>query len=68
MLWLVGGVTALTFIITSNHFLNKLFKFTSLHIHDVLICLGMGLLSITWFELLKIIRKRRPKEVLTKVN
>jgi Ca2+-transporting ATPase len=59
MLWLVGGVIALTFTITSNHFLNDLFKFAPLHKHDVLICLGMGLLSITWFELLKVIRKKK---------
>jgi Ca2+-transporting ATPase len=59
MLWLVGGVIALTFTITSVPFLNNLFKFAPLHKHDVLICFGMGLLSIAWFELLKLMRRRR---------
>jgi len=59
MLWLVGGVVALTFAITSVPFLNELFKFSRLHTHDVFICLGMGLLSIVWFELLKIFRKHK---------
>ncbi len=59
MVWLVVGVVALTFAITSVPYLNQLFKFAPLHKHDVLICLGMGLLSIAWFELLKIFRSRR---------
>lgn len=59
MLWLVTGVIALTFAITSVPFLYQLFKFAPLHKHDVLVCFGMGLLSIVWFELLKMFRSHR---------
>ncbi|MES2789054.1 MAG: cation-translocating P-type ATPase [Planctomycetota bacterium] len=38
-------------------FARRLFHFSTLHINDLLICLGSGILSILWFELVKRFRK-----------
>lgn len=36
-----------------------LFKFSYLHLNDVLMCLAAGLLSISWFELYKFYKRKR---------
>ncbi len=38
--------------------LRILFRLSFLHPVDLLICLGAGILSVTWFEALKVLRKR----------
>jgi Ca2+-transporting ATPase len=37
-------------------FLRGLFKFSTLHPNDLLICVGGGVVSIAWFEVFKYIR------------
>ena len=39
-------------------FLRKLFHFSALHLDDLGICLAAGLVSILWFELLKIFKQK----------
>ena len=58
-LWLVtsGAVVVLALILTIP-FLRNLFRFASLSCYDVLICLAAGFLSILWFEIVKISKKR----------
>jgi Ca2+-transporting ATPase len=35
-------------------FLQQLFHFSKLHFSDLLICFSAGIISILWFELLKV--------------
>lgn len=59
MMWLVLGVLVLIGLITQVPGLNRLFHFYPLHAIDLAICLGAGLLSILWFEALKMIQSKR---------
>ena len=51
--WVVGG--ALLFLAAALYIpaLRELFRFSFLHLSDLLICLAAGLVSIVWFELMK---------------
>ena len=55
-LWLVFG-GALTFLglVLYVPFLRGMFHFAALHVSDLAICLGAGVVSVLWFEVLKII-------------
>ncbi len=37
----------------------ELFKFSYLHLNDVMMCLAAGMLSISWFELYKFIKRKQ---------
>lgn len=39
--------------------IRQLFRFSVLHVNDILICLLFGLASISWFEVYKMIRRKR---------
>jgi Ca2+-transporting ATPase len=41
--------------------LRNLFRFAPLHPIDIAICLSAGLISVTWFEVFKIVSRRRTK-------
>jgi Ca2+-transporting ATPase len=59
--WVTGGALAFLAIVLAVPFLRDLFRFDVLHPGDIAICVGAGVLSILWFELLKMVnlRKRR---------
>lgn len=57
--WVVGGATAGMGLILYVPFLRSLFHFGSLHTADLALCVGAGVVSILWFELLKLWRARR---------
>jgi Ca2+-transporting ATPase len=59
--WVTGGALAFLAIVLEVPFLRDLFSFAVLHPDDIAICAGAGVLSILWFELLKMVslRKRR---------
>ncbi len=57
MSWLVVCVIILVLLVTKLPYLNKLFHFAPLHLIDLGICFFAGLLSIVWFEILKLFRK-----------
>jgi Ca2+-transporting ATPase len=60
-LWWVSG-SALVFLglVLYIPFLRGLFHFAVLHPDDLAICFGAGIVSIAWFELMKVINGRRP--------
>jgi Ca2+-transporting ATPase len=58
--WVVGGAVAFLGLVLYVPFLRDLFRFGTLHADDLLISLGAGLAGIVWFELFKLLRRRRP--------
>jgi Ca2+-transporting ATPase len=59
MWWVIGGALALISAVLYVPGLRELFGFGLLHINDILICFGAGFLSIVWFEIAKVIMKRK---------
>jgi Ca2+-transporting ATPase len=57
--WVVGGAAAGMGLILYLPFLRTLFHFNALHAADVAICVGAGIVSILWFEMLKLWHARR---------
>ncbi len=56
--WVFGGALVLLLLVLYVPFVRQLFHFTFLHPDDLLICFLAGVLSILWFEGLKIFKKR----------
>jgi Ca2+-transporting ATPase len=54
-----GGGIALLLLVLYVPPLRELFHFSALHVDDLAICLGAGLLSVLWFEGFKALRGRR---------
>jgi Ca2+-transporting ATPase len=57
--WIIAGAVAFLGAVLYIPGLRSLFQFDRLHWDDLLICLGSGILSIAWFEILKIFRNRK---------
>jgi Ca2+-transporting ATPase len=57
--WVTAGTAAGLICILYIPFLRNLFHFAFLHPVDVVICLAAGLLSILWFEMMKIFNRRQ---------
>jgi P-type Ca2+ transporter type 2C len=57
--WVIGGGVFFMAIVLYVPFLRNLFSFSFLHSIDLAICLGGGLISLFWFELLKQTTKMR---------
>jgi P-type Ca2+ transporter type 2C len=59
-LWYVlGGAMIFLGLVLNVPFLRNLFLFERLGPKDLVICLGAGMVSIIWFEFLKILNRRR---------
>jgi Ca2+-transporting ATPase len=58
MWWVFGGATAFLFTVLYVPFLRDLFHFSTLHPNDLLLCLATGVVSLLWFEALKLMRRR----------
>jgi len=56
--WVLFGTLIFLGLVLFVPFLRDLFRFSKLHAIDLLICLGAGILSIAWFEFLKVFRKK----------
>jgi Ca2+-transporting ATPase len=56
--WVYGGGIALLLLVLYVPPLRELFHFSALHVDDLAICFGAGLLSVFWFEGLKALRRR----------
>ncbi|MDE2059411.1 MAG: cation transporting ATPase C-terminal domain-containing protein, partial [candidate division NC10 bacterium] len=54
--WVVGGALAFLAVVLYVPLLRNLFRFSTLHPIDLAICLAAGVISIAWFEGLKILR------------
>jgi len=59
--WIMGGTLAVLGAALYVPFMRKLFQFTSLSAIDLGMCLAAGVLSVTWFEGLKVFRQRKKK-------
>ena len=57
--WIVGGTLALLTVVLYVPFMRDLFGFAFLGALDIAICLGAGVLSVMWFEVLKYITHRK---------
>jgi P-type Ca2+ transporter type 2C len=57
--WVAGGAAAFLGAALYVPVLREVFRFSRLSAADVLLCLVMGLASIVWFELLKVVNRRR---------
>jgi len=58
-LWMVlMGALIFLGLVLFVPFLRDLFRFSKLHFVDLTICLGAGVLSIAWFELVKVFRRK----------
>jgi len=58
-LWMVlMGALIFLGLVLYVPFLRDLFRFSKLHFVDLTICLGAGVLSIAWFELVKVFRRK----------
>jgi Ca2+-transporting ATPase len=57
--WVTAGTTTGLCLILYIPFLRNLFHFAFLHPVDIVICLAAGLLSILWFEIMKIFNRRQ---------
>ena len=58
--WLITSLTVVgLLLVLYQPFLNNLFHFSLLHLDDLLICLIGGIVSLLWFEALKLIGNHR---------
>ena len=58
--WVVGGAVVFLGLVLYVPVLRELFRFAKLHWTDLGVCLLAGAVSITWFELFKLVGRRRP--------
>jgi Ca2+-transporting ATPase len=56
--WVVGGAAAMLTVVLNVSFVRELFHFSPLHAADVALCVAGGVVSILWFEVLKVLRVR----------
>ena len=57
--WVLGGTMAVLASSLYIPFVRNLFKFTTLHPNDLLICLAGGIVSLLWCEVLKVFYKKK---------
>jgi Ca2+-transporting ATPase len=57
--WVVGGSALFLGLVVYVPLLRDLFRFSALHASDMLIALLMGLISILWFEGMKVVHKNK---------
>jgi Ca2+-transporting ATPase len=57
--WVFGGTLFFLGMVLYVPFLRDLFHFSTLHPDDLALCLASGLVSILWFEGLKLVRRRQ---------
>jgi Ca2+-transporting ATPase len=57
--WVIGGTTFFLGLALYVPFLRNLFHFSTLHPLDLALCLAGGLVSILWFESLKLFKHKR---------
>ena len=62
--WVVGGAAVFLTLVVCLPFLQDLFRFSSPPLVWVGIALGMGLLSVSWFEVLKLVTRMKGSSLL----
>jgi len=61
--WVATGAVMLLILVLSVPALRSLFEFSVLHPIDIALCIGAGLSSVAWFEMLKMIIRRRKRNL-----
>jgi len=59
MWWVAGSAVFFLGLALYVPFLKRLFHFSTLHPYDIALCIGAGVVSMAWFELLKGLQGRR---------
>ncbi len=62
--WVTGGALLFLGLALYVPFLRGLFHFSFLHPEDLALCFGAGVVSILWFEVLKIVNRRKHAPVI----
>jgi Ca2+-transporting ATPase len=57
VMWIIGGAVIFLILILQIPFLLDLFQFEKIGYLELLVCTGAGLLSITWFEIYKKVKR-----------
>ncbi len=57
--WVVGGAGFFLILILNSPFLISLFQFESIKFVEAIVCVLLGFLSIIWFEIYKVRRRKR---------
>jgi Ca2+-transporting ATPase len=57
--WVIGGALAILVTVLNVPFARDLFRFSRLHSVDLVICVVAGVLSVMWFEALKVFGRSR---------
>lgn len=57
--WILGGTLLFLAMVLYVPFMRDLFRFSTLHLTDLAICLTTGIFSILWFEGFKILKRHR---------
>ncbi|HYV91662.1 MAG TPA: cation-translocating P-type ATPase [Chitinophagales bacterium] len=57
--WVIGGAISFLILVLYVPFLRSVFRLEILHVTDILICLGAGVISVLWFELMKVMKRYR---------
>jgi len=59
LLWVVGSALAFLGLVVYVPGLRNLFHFAPVSVLDIAIALAAGLVSVTWFEIVKMLRRGR---------
>jgi len=61
VLWVVGGAIFFLTLILNVPFFLELFQFQQLSFVNILICIAAGIITISWFEIYKLIKLKNVK-------
>jgi Ca2+-transporting ATPase len=59
--WVVGGASSFLAVVLYTRSLREVFRFATLSPRALAICVGAGLMSVLWFEILKLARGKRAR-------
>ncbi len=62
--WVAGGAIFFLVLILNVPFLLDLFQFESINLMETITCVFLGFFSITWFEIYKVVRRKREERQL----
>ncbi len=60
VLWVFSGAIIFMSIILFVPSVREIFRFSYLHAIDIFICIAAGIISIIWFEILKVLKLIQP--------
>jgi Ca2+-transporting ATPase len=57
--WVTAGAVAFLALVLNVPALCSLFRFSPLHLNDIFVCFSLGIFSILWFELFKLLNRKK---------